>query len=176
MTSVHLSYFKYTFSGDEYDIRAEKEYETAAAKGLRPCLYFLLLCEKCLTMSLPGPTCKQMNDLSAAKIFKSSAFEPSDEELTGAAKARRKQRSRVKHNEFSSDDDIDVATPPPKTFTGSKFDLDDSSDEEMPDVADLFAGCEGNKKVKEEVKQSMFDMASAAIEDVSPCVLLRVAF
>jgi hypothetical protein len=121
---------------------------------------------------LAGPTCKKMNDLSGTKMFKSSAFEPSDEELTKAAKAKRKRRSTVKHNNLSSDDDVDMATPPPKTFTGSKLDLDDSSDEEMPDVADLFAGREGKKKVKKEIKPSNFYRTSTAIEDVSPCVLI----
>ena len=116
-------------------------------------------------MLLVGPTCKKMNDLSAAKIFRSFAFEPSDEELTKAARARRKQRSRVARDESTSDDEIDIATPPPKRFTGSKIDLDDSSDEEMPDVADLLAGRSGKKKVKE-VKKGRFDRASGAIEDV----------
>jgi len=124
---------------------------------------------------LAGPTCKKMNDLSGEKMFKSSAFEPSDEELTKAAKAKRKRRSTVKYNKLSSDDDIDMATPSPKTFTGSKLDLDDSSDEEMPDVADLFAGYEGKKKVKKEIKPSSFYKASSVIEDVSSCALILIA-
>jgi hypothetical protein len=108
-----------------------------------------------------GPTCKKMNDLSATKTFKSSAFEPSDEELSKAARTNRKKRSRVERDESTEDEN-----PPPKKFTGSKLDLDDSSDEEFPDVADLFAGRGGKKKIKKEIKTDSPVKASATIEDV----------
>lgn len=126
------------------------------------------LANNVLLTFLVGPACKKMNDLSEAKMFKASAFEPSDEELTKAARARRKQRSRVVHDEPDSDVDIDMGTPR-KTFTGSKIDLDDSSDEEMPDVADLFAGREG-KKIKNASRKGGPDKVPAAIEDVSIAV------
>jgi hypothetical protein len=107
-----------------------------------------------------------MNDLS--ETFTSSAFEPSDEELTKAAKAGRQRRSRVDRDESATaNDDMDMATPPPKKFTGNQIDLDDSSDEEMPDVADLFAGRPGKKKIKKAARKGSLERASASIEDVS---------
>ena len=112
-----------------------------------------------------------MNDLSAPKTFKSSAFEPSDDELTKAAKARRKRQFRADREDSTTDDDVDVdmAPPFPKKLTSDDFDLDDSSDEELPDVADLLAGRSGKKKVRKdkEVKRSSSSKVSAAIEDVS---------
>lgn len=104
-----------------------------------------------------------MNDLNTAKTFKSDAFEPSDEELHNAARERRKQRAGIKRSQgrattstikdVDTDLDLDVGSlgsKPllPRKFTGTKDDLNDSSDEEMPDLADLFAGRE-SKKVKE---------------------------
>jgi hypothetical protein len=114
-----------------------------------------------------------MSDLSAAKMFKSSAFEPSDKELTRAAKARGKRRISIEEDESTSDEDVIMATPP-RTFTGSKLDLDDSSDEEMPDVADLFADREGKKKVKKDKVKK--DKAPTTIEDVGLSFVLRDAF
>lgn len=112
-----------------------------------------------------------MNDLSAPKMFKSSAFEPSDDELTKAAKARRKRQFRADREDSTTDDDVDVdmAPPLPKKLTSDDFDLDDSSDEELPDVADLLAGRSGKKKVRKDkgVKRSSSSKVTAAIEDVS---------
>ena len=87
---------------EQENLRAEKEYEAAAAKGFRPCMSHCCpspLFQRTLTFSI-GPTCKKMNDLSAGKTFKSSAFEPSDGELTKAARSKRKQRTRSKREKF----------------------------------------------------------------------------
>jgi len=38
-----------------------------------------------------GPTCKKMNDLSRTKVFKSMAFEPEENEVKEADRARKRQ-------------------------------------------------------------------------------------
>ncbi|KAF7320877.1 SNF2 family DNA-dependent ATPase [Mycena chlorophos] len=63
--------------GDERQNNArEKEYEEAAAKGLRPC-----------------PKCNKMTDLSAGKVFKSSAFEPTEDELEDYTDSKRRNKT-----------------------------------------------------------------------------------
>ncbi|KAI0798158.1 SNF2 family N-terminal domain-containing protein [Abortiporus biennis] len=88
--------------GDEKaNMEIEKQFETAAAQGLRPC-----------------PTCKKMMDLGPNKTFKSSAFEPSEEDFN---LARRKL-------------DLD-----------DLLDMSDSSDEEMPDISSLIKSAQEQK-------------------------------
>ena len=114
-----------------------------------------------------GPTCKKMSDLSAAKTFKAAAFEPSEDDVRRAVREKRKRHygkrrssgsSKIKDedSELDSDADMDIGEKPSKTavkreftFTGTMADLGDSSDEELPDLADLWAG-RNAKKVKQE--------------------------
>ncbi|KII82945.1 hypothetical protein PLICRDRAFT_58597 [Plicaturopsis crispa FD-325 SS-3] len=139
---VHDCIFGYGSEND--NLKAEKEYEAAAAKGHRPC-----------------PTCKKMNDLSVAKVFKSSAFEPSDEEFTAEMRARRQNGRCKPKKRSSSDSDDDVFTsclPSPKKSYDQVIDLDESSDDEdLPDMAQVLAGRGSSplkKKVKTEKKES----------------------
>lgn len=96
-----------------------------------------------------------MADMSDGKTFKASAFEPSDEELAKAERARRRQRA----GKPASDDEAEAA---PRAHARARrisagvidIDSDSSSDESLPDLADLFAGREGKKKVKKEVKKA----------------------
>ncbi|KAG5651444.1 hypothetical protein H0H81_008625 [Sphagnurus paluster] len=98
---------------EKENLAAEKEYEAGAAKGYRPC-----------------PTCKKMIDLSPDKVFKSSAFEPTDEELTNHARATRRVKGRKVSNR-----DVRMRSPTPeKTF--EERGLDDS-DDDLPDVSSL---------------------------------------
>nr|GAT50264.1 SNF2 family DNA-dependent ATPase [Mycena chlorophos] len=63
--------------GDERQNNArEKEYEEAAAKGLRPC-----------------PKCNKMTDLSPGKVFKSAAFEPTEDELEDYTDNKRRNKT-----------------------------------------------------------------------------------
>ncbi|KAJ7468732.1 SNF2 family DNA-dependent ATPase [Mycena latifolia] len=96
---------------EKQNLEMEKEYETAAAKGLRPC-----------------PTCHKMTDLKATKIYKSAAFEPSDEELEQHARSRRE----AKRPRYSWGDDVKVRAVPQKAFEDRCLDSD--SDDDMPDV------------------------------------------
>jgi hypothetical protein len=78
-----------------------------------------------------------MTDMGPQKIFKSAAFEPTDEELTNYAKSKRRQNrrnqssSRIWKRSFSP-----VKAEPPSP-TGSIIELSDS-DEELPDFMDMF--------------------------------------
>ncbi|KAJ6476379.1 SNF2 family DNA-dependent ATPase [Mycena sanguinolenta] len=94
---------------EKQNLAAEKEYEEAAAKGLRPC-----------------PTCHKMTDLKSTKVFKSSAFEPTEEELEDRAQSKR-QAKRPKYNKW---DDVKVRAKPEIAFEDRRIDSDD--DDDMP--------------------------------------------
>ncbi|KDQ52340.1 hypothetical protein JAAARDRAFT_210552 [Jaapia argillacea MUCL 33604] len=108
---------------EQENLRAEKEYEEAAAKGYRPC-----------------PTCKKMNDCFA-KVFRSSAFEPSDEELKEAKMAARRNRKRKRQDSLLAEQKT------VKSFDAMLVDSAESSDEDMPDISDILAGTDKKKKV-----------------------------
>ncbi|EAU87720.1 hypothetical protein CC1G_08756 [Coprinopsis cinerea okayama7 len=110
-TITHDGIFGYGTEKENQE--AEKAFEEAAAKGYRPC-----------------PTCRKMVDLSDAKTFKSSAFEPSDEELRQHAQ-RKANRSR---NRYSEKKGKKKAPSPPPDFLS---DLDDS-DDDLPEISDIF--------------------------------------
>ncbi|OJT08730.1 hypothetical protein TRAPUB_340 [Trametes pubescens] len=93
-------------NGDEQtNLRIEKEYETAAAQGLRPC-----------------PTCKKMQDLRPNVVFLSSAFYPSEEEMSAARRAAAAAKRRG-------------PSPPAKKRKIEVLELsdDDSSDSDLDD-------------------------------------------
>ncbi|KAG6810754.1 hypothetical protein H0H92_010463 [Tricholoma furcatifolium] len=95
---------------EKENLEAEKAYETAVAKGYRPC-----------------PTCKKMTDLTADKVFKASAFEPTDEELTNHAQETRRAKAprKVPNRRIRS-------PTPEKTFEDRGV---DDSDDDLPDVS-----------------------------------------
>ncbi|KAI0351250.1 hypothetical protein OH77DRAFT_1430072 [Trametes cingulata] len=96
---------------EQTNLRIEKEYETAAAKGLRPC-----------------PTCNKMQDLTPNAVFLTSAFQPTEEELVAAARAARKRRASP-------------VAKKRKIETVSLSDESSSdSDDEMPDFLQLLKG------------------------------------
>ncbi|KAG1859721.1 SNF2 family N-terminal domain-containing protein [Suillus subluteus] len=115
---------------EKENLRAEREYEAAVAKGHRPC-----------------PTCKKMNDLTQTKVFKSIAFEPEDDEVEEANRARKRARRLAPEKpvrpgtvscEESSDSDSEIEVSAPSRFRGATPELD-SSDDDMPDFSQLFA-------------------------------------
>lgn len=68
-----------------------------------------------------------MMDLGPEKVFKSTAFEPSDEELTNYARSKRNMKKGK---------DIKMRSPSPvRTFEESAL---DDSDDDLPDPADMF--------------------------------------
>ncbi|KAJ7131709.1 SNF2 family DNA-dependent ATPase [Mycena crocata] len=96
---------------EKQNLEREKEYEEAAAKGLRPC-----------------PKCRKMTDLQSNKIFKSVAFEPTDDELEHHARSKRE----AKRPRYSWGDDVKVRAVPQKSFDERRLDSD--SDSELEDV------------------------------------------
>ncbi|KAF8809842.1 SNF2 family DNA-dependent ATPase [Phlegmacium glaucopus] len=101
------------------NLAVEKEFEAALAKGYRPC-----------------PTCKKMVDLkSTDKVFKSAAFEPTEEELREYARSGR----RVK-KEKASYHAIKMRSPSPvRSISPARSipDVLDDSDDDLPDVAHM---------------------------------------
>ncbi|KAI0691058.1 SNF2 family N-terminal domain-containing protein [Cytidiella melzeri] len=98
------------------NLRREKEFEVAAAKGLRPC-----------------PTCKKMNDLRPNAVFKASAFQPTPRELRDAT--RRHYSRPIQNASRSSPPLFDDEQNEPQTLDYGE--LSDSSDEELPDAATI---------------------------------------
>ncbi|KAG2137485.1 SNF2 family N-terminal domain-containing protein [Suillus clintonianus] len=124
---------------EKENLRAEREYEAAAAKGQRPC-----------------PTCKKMNDLSQTKVFRSIAFEPEEDEVEEANRARKRARRLAPEKPVhtskdssgeSSDSDSEIEVSAPSRFRGATPELD-SSDDDMPDFSQLFANKGKLKKKK----------------------------
>jgi hypothetical protein len=88
-----------------------------------------------------------MNDLSQNKVFKSIAFEPEEDEVEEANRARKRARrlsleKSVRQStvlsEESSDSDSEIEISAPSRFRGATPELD-SSDDDMPDFSQLFA-------------------------------------
>ncbi|KAG6887923.1 hypothetical protein C0992_010201 [Termitomyces sp. T32_za158] len=97
---------------DKENLKAETEYETGAAKGYRPC-----------------PTCQKMTDLTPSKVFRASAFEPTDEELTKHARDTRRRKGARRMS------DVKTRSPSPKASLDDSG-LDDS-DDDLPDVSTI---------------------------------------
>ena len=120
--------------GDEKsNLQVEHDYEAAITKGLRPC-----------------PTCKKMNDLRATRVFKCSAFEPSEDEFRNATRRTTPKPGPSRLNSRSS-------VAPMKSESGKKkVDLkaiDDilelsSSEDELPDLANMFTKKATSPKVQ----------------------------
>ncbi|EPQ55741.1 P-loop containing nucleoside triphosphate hydrolase protein [Gloeophyllum trabeum ATCC 11539] len=106
---------------EQENLKAEKEYEAAVAKGWRPC-----------------PTCKKMSDCFD-KVFRSSAFEPTPEEMERIQ--REKRQARMKRR----------AKSPEVEEAPQVIDLD--SDDELQDVSTFLASRLSPSKDKKNVKK-----------------------
>ncbi|KAH8102694.1 SNF2 family DNA-dependent ATPase [Cristinia sonorae] len=110
--------------GDEADnIRVEKEFEAAVAKGLRPC-----------------PTCRKMNDFRSTHTFKSSAFQPTEEEFAEATRRKRPTQSRQSVGKLNGAASSSSSKTLQKPM--NKLDLDDlsdlsDSDDDLPDISQV---------------------------------------
>lgn len=135
---------------EQENMRQEKEYELATAKGYRPC-----------------PVCKKMSDLTQQWVFKSCAFEPDREELRDAARAEKRARRSERASKSAplkpvivdsdAEEDKKPSRPVKSRFRGGTP-VGDSSEDELPDFSQLFAS-KGNfkKKVKKLDKSSTED-------------------
>ncbi|KAF8888452.1 SNF2 family N-terminal domain-containing protein [Gymnopilus junonius] len=102
------------YGSEKENMAAEKEYEAAVAKGHRPC-----------------PTCKKMMDMkSPDKVFKASAFEPTEEDLGNHARDKRRARhdSRKGFTKKRSPSPVKVIDIP---------DVLDDSDDDLPEVGHM---------------------------------------
>ncbi|KAI6115018.1 SNF2 family N-terminal domain-containing protein [Pisolithus croceorrhizus] len=133
---------------EQENMRQEKEYEVATAKGYRPC-----------------PVCKKMSDLTQQWVFKSCAFEPDRDELREASRAAKRARKSNRASKSAplkpvvdSDAEEDKPPRPVKSRFRGGTPLGDSSEDELPDFSQLFAS-KGNfkKKVKKLGKTSTKD-------------------
>jgi hypothetical protein len=113
-----------------------------------------------------------MNDLSQTKVFKSIAFEPEEDEVEEANRARKRARrlslekpvrqSTVLSEELSdSDSEIEVSAP--SRFRGATPEVD-SSDDDMPDFSQLFAN--GGKLKKKGKKAAGNKRSRQQFDDV----------
>ncbi|TFK37535.1 SNF2 family DNA-dependent ATPase [Crucibulum laeve] len=125
------------------NLAIEKEYETAVAKGYRPC-----------------PTCRKMMDLGPSRIFKASAFEPSDEELTNHARSKR-QANRGKAR--GRDGDVQMRSPLPSPVKSLEERGLDDSDDDLPDVSAIFE----ERPKKRQRKNSPDDLIDITMDDIS---------
>ncbi|KDQ23736.1 hypothetical protein PLEOSDRAFT_1048309 [Pleurotus ostreatus PC15] len=132
------------YGSEKQNMEVERAYEEAATKGLRPC-----------------PTCKKMCDFNATnKVFKSIAFEPSDEELTAYANAHRRgsRRHQVKYEIKDEDDednmdvDVDISESSP---TPNK--IEELSEDELPDASSIFAPKAKRAKISDVKPKRKFD-------------------
>lgn len=129
---------------EKQNLAVEKAYEDAAAKGLRPC-----------------PTCHKMTDLKSTKVFKSSAFEPTEDELEQHSRSKR----AAKRPRYSWGDDVKVRAAPQKAFEDRKLDSD--SDDDMPDFPLL------GSLLKKEEKVCALRCAAASPADLYLCRMSR---
>lgn len=152
---THILIFLFSGEGTEKEnLAVEKKFEDAAAKGYRPC-ESLVWTPLGLNQSALGPTCKEMQDVSEKKVFKSSAFEPTEEELSRTHMENRKSQKIAKKYE-SSDDEEDH-----KPFD---LDADDSDDDDdFPDVADIMM--RPTKKAKTESGDD--DVLDLTMDDIT---------
>jgi hypothetical protein len=143
---------------EKENLAAEKEFETAVAKGYRPCKFMLTIINITIVTNFhPGPTCQKMMDLrSSDKVFKISTFQPSEEELNDYIRSKRKANSSrqgiAKKEKARS----------PSPVLSIPDELSDS-DEEFPEVSQMFNTA---KKGKMKAKLSQIsDIASEVYEE-----------
>ncbi|KAA1467021.1 hypothetical protein DENSPDRAFT_831976 [Dentipellis sp. KUC8613] len=116
---------------EQQNLKVEKLYETAEAQGLRPC-----------------PKCKKMTDLRPAAVFRSSAFEPSEEELREYVRAQRQRGKAPVKTEQTTLKFSSIESKPKKDLL-EMLEMSSDEDEDMPDISEILAG---SSKVKDEKK------------------------
>ena len=142
------------YGSEKENLAAEKEFEAANAKGLRPCMYlsdrlFIWPSNLYAYCAPLGPTCKKMMEMKGSKVFKSSAFEPSPEELDSYVHKQRKEKERRAHAVRGGRSAKKERSPSPEMDdSDSASDKLSDSDEEMPDVNEMFAKMDNIKKGK----------------------------
>ncbi|KAI6022956.1 P-loop containing nucleoside triphosphate hydrolase protein [Pisolithus microcarpus] len=132
---------------EQENMRQEKEYELATAKGYRPC-----------------PVCKKMSDLTQQWVFKSCAFEPDREELRDAASAEKRARRSERASKSAPLKPVIPSRPVKSRFRGGTP-VGDSSEDELPDFSQLFASKGNFKKKVKKLDKSSTEVYQMAVED-----------
>ncbi|KAF9074434.1 SNF2 family N-terminal domain-containing protein [Rhodocollybia butyracea] len=128
---------------EKENLEAEKKFEEANAKGYRKC-----------------PTCHAILDMGPEKIFKSAAFEPTDEELSKYADSERRRRRK------ESDTDDRYSSNAQKAFEMKGL---DDSDDDLPDLADILRPLK-KQKLEDKMETDDDDVIDLTMDDISPSV------
>ncbi|KAH9925655.1 SNF2 family N-terminal domain-containing protein [Epithele typhae] len=143
---------------EKTNARLEKQFETAAAKGLRPC-----------------PKCKKMQDLRPNNIFRAAAFAPSQEDINRARRNRRsrpvKRRKVVSESESESEEDVKPQRKSSGKPVKKEIDIinlsDSDSDDSMPDISTLLKSSpksQGKDKKKAKVEDTDENMSGSDVD------------
>ncbi|KAG7087376.1 hypothetical protein E1B28_013349 [Marasmius oreades] len=112
------------YGSEKENIEAERRFEQANAKGYRPC---------------PTNGCNRILDMAPEKLFKSIAFEPTEDDFKKLAEAKRKARQlkkRIAVQYGSSEDEGSDFGSKGKTF--AERGLDDT-DDDLPELGSVLA-------------------------------------
>ncbi|THV01709.1 hypothetical protein K435DRAFT_836766 [Dendrothele bispora CBS 962.96] len=133
---------------EKENMEIERKFEEANAKGWRPC-----------------PTCKSMQDLSEAKIFKLDAFQPTEEELAKfVAESRQARRKKTKKAvKYESSDDESEGGPTNKTLEEKGL---DDSDDDFPELADIMRPMK-KQKIEETKDNDDDEIVDLTLDQVS---------
>jgi hypothetical protein len=111
-----------------------------------------------------GPSCQKMVDLSAERTFVAAAFEPTEEELDHHEYLKR-EKQRAKRRSVLPNSRKKSPSPSPTDPLDRIIELDDS-DDDLPDVDDIF-----NTPVKKEKGKGKARAVMSSSDDVSRCVV-----
>ncbi|KAI0070881.1 hypothetical protein K474DRAFT_1737680 [Panus rudis PR-1116 ss-1] len=132
--------------GDEQsNLQVEKDFEAAVSKGLRPC-----------------PVCKKMTDLTESRVFKSIAFEPTEDEFRDATRRTKPAAKPLRQTKLASISKAKKEDKPEFEFKGFGEIIDlDSSDDDLPDPKSIFQ-TQAPKSPKVKVKKNTVHKQSMA--------------
>ncbi|KAL0564202.1 hypothetical protein V5O48_017851 [Marasmius crinis-equi] len=132
------------YGSEKENIEAERRFDEANSKGWRPC---------------PTDGCKRILDMSPERLFKSFAFEPTDDDLKRLTEAKRKARLPQKKKKVatsygsSEDEDSDIE------FVGKTLEergLDDS-DDDLPELGAIIQPPAKKRKVSGSSAKTLSD-------------------
>ncbi|KAG7452506.1 uncharacterized protein BT62DRAFT_879840 [Guyanagaster necrorhizus] len=127
---------------EKENLAAEKRYEEAASKGHRPC-----------------PTCKEMQNVSDPKVFRSIAFQPTDEELTKHAKRKRTFKSAVVDYDISDEDEEEQKPLEERVAS--------DDDDDLPDITNIMLPEKKKARFERNVCSFPDDTLDLTIYDIS---------
>ncbi|KAF9528788.1 SNF2 family N-terminal domain-containing protein [Crepidotus variabilis] len=136
---------------EKENLAVEKEYELGVARGWRPC-----------------PTCKQMMDMkSNDKVFKTAAFEPTDEEIQ---EFKHNRRVAARSKAFKNKVKMPRSPTPASPASSIPDELPSDSDDDLPDIAHMHDSPRKLKKGKAKAKSKVISSEDEDVEmiDMTP--------